>query len=787
MIRVCPEGNWQQLVSALADGVIISHHDGTILYVNQHAAELFGRSASSFIGENFLYPLAANETQEIDIIKPNGQVLTAEMNVKLGAWREQQAWIISLRDITDKKRKMEQLEIGSKVFNHAHDGIMVTDAHFNLVDMNQAFIDMTGYSKKELLGRNTKIFRSDLYEVEFYKTMRSDVKKEGYWTGEIWGKHKNGSTFPVYLTMSAVKNRDNEVINYIGICHDLILLKKQQAIITRMKYYDPLTDIPNQYFLSEHLGSLMSENSPLGASLIIVYLALDGLNSEKNNKLLDEQKKDNVVIGIAHRLASVLPKDILLARVSYSDFIAVFKNVVNVEDITPAIQSVIEECGKPYEISKNKITLKINIGLTSYPQEHIIYPEELIRQSHFAAYEAKFSGENQYKFYDKSLELQKIQNNQQIRDLRIAMTQHQLEVFYQPKVDMQTGKILGAEALVRLRHPEKGTLGPDSFLPEVFKHPIYAELGEWVIHQVLADLEKKLIAQDIYPISINISPYHLTQESFLNDLKEILAEHPKVKSEFIELEILETEVLSNLSQVKKLINECKKIGVLFALDDFGTGYSSLTYLRELSANKVKLDQSFVRDIINKSENIVILKACIDMCKLLKREVIAEGVETIAIGKLLLYLGCTNAQGYAISEAMPVDELCEWSKNWHSFPEWNMEVASKKEGALLLNAIIAHCARIDVIKNYLTLNHNASVMDILKVCPVELWINRQRHLKPEQDAKLKRLQELHTEIYVETVDVFTLHEQGKNSEAVKRLELLESRNISLLNQLLALNL
>lgn len=658
MINVDPEDKWQQLVAILADGVVICQQDGIIVYVNQHVADLFGRNPSSLVGEHFLYPLTASETREIDIIKPTGQIVTAEMCVKLGAWEGKEAWIISLRDITDRKRKMQ------------------------------------------------------------------------------------------------------------------------------MQYYDPLTSIPNQYFLSENLSLLMGEAQSLGTNLIVVYLALDGLNAEKNNKLLSEQNKDNILIGMTQRLISVLPKDILLARISYSDFIVVFKEVAKVMDIIPTL---IQECSKPYKVMRNKITLNVSIGLTSFPQERILYPDELIRQSYFAAYEAKFAGGNQYKLYDKPTELQQINHNQLIDDIRIAMAQQQLEVFYQPKVDMQTGEIHGAEALLRLRHPEKGILSPDSFLPKALKHPVYTELGEWVLHQVLTDLEEKLISQYIFPISINISPYHLTQDTFLSDLKNILKMYPKVKSSFIELEILETEVLSNLPQVKKLINECKKIGVLFALDDFGTGYSSLTYLRELSANKVKLDQSFVRDIIKKPENIAILKACINMCKLLKREVIAEGVETIEIGKLLLYLGCTNAQGYAISGALQVDELCEWSKRWRSFSEWDISTASKKEGGLLINAIIGHCARIDVIKNYLALGNSASITDVLKICPLELWINRQRKLKPDQDNKLKQLHELHTEIYVETVEIFTLHEHGRNSDAVRRLDQLESQNINLLKQLLALNL
>jgi len=466
----------------------------------------------------------------------------------------------------------------------------------------------------------------------------------------------------------------------------------------------------------------------------------------------------------------------------------VFKQIPNVMNIIPVIHNLIKELAEPYDIMSHKITPCNNIGLTSYPQGQILRPEELIRQSHLAAYEAKFAGENQYKFFDSPMELQKIKQNQLIEDIRIAMTNNQLMVYYQPKVNMKTGVILGAEALLRLNHPEKGILSPDSFLPSISNHPVFTEIGEWVLHQALNDLEKSLIAHHVFPISINISPYHLQQEHFLSNLKDILIEHPKVRSNLIELEILETEVLTNISGIKKLINECKKIGVLFALDDFGTGYSSLTYLKELPASKVKLDQSFVRDIINKPENIPILKACIQMCKLLKREVIAEGVENIEIGKLLLYLGCTHAQGYKISKPMSIEECCQWSKQWSSFPEWNISTEGQKEGRLLVNAIMGHFARIDLLKNFLILNDSSSIMEILKKCPLDIWLNRQRHILADKNKiKLMQLYEMHAVIYSVTQEIFKLQQEGKKTLAYKRMEQLESLNSDLLHQLLCLNL
>lgn len=782
------EKKWQLLIAALADGVIVIHQDGTILYVNEPAANLFGRSSKELIGQNFMYPLASNELQEIDIIKPNGQVLTVEMNVKEGAWADQSAWILSLRDVTEKKHKIEQLEIASHVFKHAHEGIMVTDVNSILVEVNQSFLDMTGYTRTELIGKNPKVIKSDQHNEQFYELMHKSIKDFGYWKGEIWGKHKNGNFFPVFLTVTAVKNMDNQVINYIGFCYDMELLKKQEDLIKHMKLFDPLTNLPNQYNLSDTLADLMTKTREGDLNLIIAYISIDGIHSEQNRKILTDKDKDLLIVLIADRLSHVLKKDIFLARISHSDFVAIFKTTNTILTVNPIIQKLSIELALPYEVCAKTVSLSSNIGVTSYPQDLILYPEELIRQSHLAAYEAKYANENQYKLFDRPMELQKIKQTHQINEIKNAITRNQLLVFYQPKINMQTGEIIGAEALLRFQHPQRGLLSPAQFLPNTTNHSIFIDIGEWVLEHVLQQLEQWEHLKMSIPISINISPYHLQQENFLSRLFEIMAKHPKVSSHLIELEILETELVQNSAHVKKIIQECKKRGVLFALDDFGTGYSSLTYLKELPASWIKLDQTFVRDSVSKPENISILEACIQMCKLLNRKVIAEGVETIQHGKLLLYLGCVNAQGYAISRPISAENFRQWIDQWISSSEWTIDAAKLKEGRQLIKSIIEYHSKMDMIKQSLVTGEVISSNLLLKNTALVRWIEREKKSVRNSIADIERIDQLislQKDLGYEIEQILRFPRFDFKKLALNHMEQLEIISSELLNQLLLL--
>jgi EAL domain-containing protein (putative c-di-GMP-specific phosphodiesterase class I) len=311
----------------------------------------------------------------------------------------------------------------------------------------------------------------------------------------------------------------------------------------------------------------------------------------------------------------------------------------------------------------------VSIGVSYYPQEHDVEPEQLLRQADQAMYQAKLAGKNRYHVFDAAYDCTLRAHLESLERIGLALVRGEFVLHYQPKVNMVSGQIIGVEALIRWQHPEKGLLAPASFLPEIENHPLAVSVGEWVIDTALAQAEVfHAIGLDI-PVSVNIGARQLQQNDFVARLRDILASHPEVNPESLELEVVETSALADLTQVSLVIENCQRMGVKFALDDFGTGYSSLTYLKRLPVELLKIDQSFVRNMLNDPDDLAILQGVIALAMAFRRKVIAEGVETVAHGTALLQLGCELAQGYGIARPMPAGDLPAWAATWQPNVAW----------------------------------------------------------------------------------------------------------------------
>ena len=293
-----------------------------------------------------------------------------------------------------------------------------------------------------------------------------------------------------------------------------------------------------------------------------------------------------------------------------------------------------------------------------------------MRQADQAMYQAKVAGKNRYQIFDAEQDSSIRGHHESLERIRLALTQSEFVLYYQPKVNLHSGKVIGAEALIRWQHPEQGLLAPAAFLPVIEDHPLAVAVGEWVIDTALTQIELWHAAGLEMPVSVNIGARQLQQSDFLKRLQLILARHPQVNPASLELEILETSALADMEQVSQVIEACAQIGVKFALDDFGTGYSSLTYLKRLRVTLLKIDQSFVRDMLDDPDDLAILQGVIGLAAAFKREVIAEGVETIAHGTLLLQLGCELAQGYGIARPMPPEQMPAWAATWQPDAAWS---------------------------------------------------------------------------------------------------------------------
>lgn len=451
---------------------------------------------------------------------------------------------------------------------------------------------------------------------------------------------------------------------------ELILNRKHQAQLEHIARYDILTNLPNRSLLADRLSQAMLQCNRSQQSLAVAFLDLDGFKAV--NDLHGHEVGDKLLIALSLRMKEALRESDTLARFGGDEFVAVLTNLVNVEDCEPLLERLLLAASKAVTVGDVVLNVSASVGVTFYPQDDV-NADQLIRHADQAMYVAKESGKNRYHIFDTHQDDAVKDQRESLEAIRNALDHHQFVLHYQPKVNMQTGKVIGFEALIRWQHPERGLLNPIEFLPVIEHHAMMVEMGEWVIDTALTQINQwqGLGHNLLVSISVNIAALQLQQSDFADRLAILLAAHPDVEPRYLELEVLETSALGDVQHVSTNMNSCIALGVSFALDDFGTGYSSLTHLRRLPTNLIKIDQSFVRDMLTDPDDLAIVEGVIALAKSFKREVIAEGVETIAHGTALLQLGCELAQGYGIARPMPAADIPEWVNDWKPDKAWKV--------------------------------------------------------------------------------------------------------------------
>jgi diguanylate cyclase (GGDEF)-like protein/PAS domain S-box-containing protein len=567
-----------------------------------------------------------------------------------------------------KTRK--ELLLAASVFSHAGESIIITDMTGIIVDVNGTFTTITGFSREEAIGQNPRILKSGRQSPEFYVDMWQALLEEGYWSGEVWNRRKNGEVYAVMNTISAVYDEQGVTTHYVSLGNDITPIKEHQEQLEHIAHYDILTNLPNRVLLADRLSQVMLQCSRHKHSLAVVFLDLDGFKAV--NDAHGHDIGDELLIALSVRMKVALREDDSLARIGGDEFIAVLADLVNVEDCQPILERLLLSASEPVTINGSVLNVSASIGVTLYPQDNVA-AEQLIRHADQAMYKAKQLGKNRYHLFDMAQDDAVKVQRESIEAVRSALDNNQFRLHYQPKVNMRTGTITGYEALIRWHHPERGLLNPIEFLPVIENHAMMIELGEWVIDSALAQISQWQTMGLNLPVctSVNIAAVQLQQPDFTQRLTTLLADHPDVEPCYLELEVLETSALEDVLNTSTIMNDCMSLGVNFALDDFGTGYSSLTYLRRLPANMIKIDQTFVRDMLMDNDDLAIVEGVIALAKSFKRDVIAEGVETIEHGTALLELGCELAQGYGIARPMPANDIPAWVKGWRPDINWQI--------------------------------------------------------------------------------------------------------------------
>ena len=568
--------------------------------------------------------------------------------------------------VIEKTADQSRLQLAASVFSHAREGIIITDAKGNMIDVNETFCYITGYSRDEVLGKNPSMLQSGRQGPEFYSAMWQTMQREGHWSGEMWNRRKDGSVYAELITISAVHDAQGRAQNYVALFTDVTNIKEHQNQLEHIAHYDALTSLPNRVLLADRMRQSMAQSQRRNLSLAVVYLDLDGFKAV--NDTHGHNVGDQLLIAVAQRMQEALRDGDTLARIGGDEFVAVLGDLEHPHDCEPVLARLLSAASSPVTVTGNQLQVSASIGVTLYPQD-AADADQLMRHADHAMYQAKQAGKNRYHLFDPSQDAAAKIQRLSIERIRSALHANEMVLHYQPKVNMKTGAVVGAEALIRWQHPERGLLQPSAFLPIIENQDVSVELDEWVIGAALAQMAQWLSQGLSLPVSVNVGARQLQQANFAERLGCLLAAHPTVSPAHLELEVLETSALADITQVSAIMQGCRALGVHFALDDFGTGYSSLTYLKHLPAELLKIDQSFVRDMLDDPDDLAIVEGVIGLATAFRRKAIAEGVETVAHGELLLTLGCALGQGYGIARPMPAADVPTWVNTWRPAPVW----------------------------------------------------------------------------------------------------------------------
>ncbi|MGZ5000959.1 MAG: EAL domain-containing protein [Methylomonas sp.] len=780
--------------------IVSTSLDGVVESWNKAAERLFGYTTEESVGRPIQHLIVPPErisdiTQTLNTIRAGGNVGHAEtlqlrkdgtpINVYTTASPINDVMgniagiSFIVRDITERKKAEEKLRLAASVFTHAREGIMITDADGAIIDVNAAFSDITGYSRKEVLGQNPRYFSSGLQDKKFYEDMWRDLVEQGHWHGEIWNRRKNGEAYPVMQTVSAVRDEQGKIQHYMALYTDITLLKKHEQELERRAHYDALTGLPNRELLADRLQQCMAQARRRDQRLAVVFLDLDGFKAINDNH--GHEAGDQLLIALATRMKQALREGDTLARLGGDEFVAVLLDQYDTEATAP-FTHLLAAAAEPVQFGETTLQVSASLGVTFYPQAEDIDADQLLRQADQAMYQAKLAGKNRYHRFDAELDRSIRSSYERQEQIRSALAAGEFVLYYQPKVNMRTGTVTGAEALIRWQHPEKGLLLPSQFLPEIENHLLAIDIGEWVIDTALAQMETWQASGLNIPVSVNICSRHLQQTDFVERLSTLLAAHPNVSPGDLQLEVLESHIMEDLIKASRVIEACRKMGVSFALDDFGTGYSSLTYLKHLPVAQLKIDQSFVRDMVDDPDDLSIVEGVIGLASAFRLLVIAEGAETVEHNTILLQLGCELAQGYGIARPMPACELPGWEAAWKPDSTWIDLSAVSRVDLPLLFANVEHRAWIIVMEKYLKGEREAPPTLDIHQCRFGQWLDTEGLARFGAQPFFEAVHLLHRQVHALAAELCNLKTQGRTQEALARLEELHDLRDALLEQL-----
>jgi len=688
-----------QLLTALPMPIFFKDRSGICRGVNAAWTQMFGMSAQQVVGRPMqeilpLVEMISHHTHLQKDVRPDQQ-LVLEMTVPAAhkdldviyyeatytsVEGKESGVIGALVDISERKQIQADLaaekERVETTLDSIGDAVISTDIHGRILTLNRVARQLTGWSREE--AQNvllTQVFElSDPEQQGLFLAFLGHIQWQSstYQANNQALRCRDGRLLDINFTAAPIRQADGTHRGCVLIFRDLSEQRQLLRQISWQAGHDILTGLANRSSLNSHFQNAITIARQQHKFLAVCLLDLDHFQTV--NEQYGQEFADKLLQRVARRLERSVGEGNLVARLGGDEFVVLLQNQNDLAEVDKNLVLLLAELAQPYQIEQRKTAMSASIGVAIYPRDEQS-PDALLRFADQAMYQAKISGRNKYHLFDAQRDQEvRTHHNQRVR-ISEALQHNEFVLYFQPKVDMRRGHVIGMEALLRWNHPERGILGPMEFLPLIEQNDLIIEVGEWVMRKSLAYMQEWITAGHHWVVSVNIAARHFQCEDFLEKLRDILSAFPELPAQSLEIEILESAAIQDIQYVHEVMLAAQQLGVRFALDDFGTGYSSLSYLKRLPANTLKIDQSFIRDMLDDQDDLALIGAIIGLARAFKREVIAEGVETAEHGVALMRLGCDLAQGFGIARPMPANQVLAWARGYQVPAAWRSVVAN----------------------------------------------------------------------------------------------------------------